>query len=151
MKRKTQLTLDPSDSRHEPNLRRLLAHAEIHRRAEQLVLASIPANLRDHCRFLSYHDGDLAVSADGSVVASQVRLRQREILAELRKDPDFQYAWRLKVKVTPPRPKAQAVFKKEPLSNENARLLKEEAGHTKDEGLREVLEKLSRHVKDGED
>jgi len=35
-----------------------------------------------------------------------------------------------------------------PLSNENARLLKEEAGHTKDKQLREVLEKLASHVRD---
>jgi hypothetical protein len=40
------------------------------------------------------------------------------------------------------------VFKKEPLSKENARLLKEEAGHTKDKALREVLEKLASHVRD---
>lgn len=147
MKRKTTLSLDPTDSRLEPNLRRLLANAEVHRRAESSVLAAVPENLRSHCRFLSYHDGDLVLSADGSVVASQVRLRQREILEQLRKAPDFQYAWRLKVKVSPPRPKAAPAVKKEPLSNENARLLKQEAGHTKDEGLREVLEKLSRHIR----
>ncbi|BES72671.1 hypothetical protein RE428_36890 [Marinobacter nanhaiticus D15-8W] len=147
MKRKTNLTLEPTDSRLEPNLRRLLANAEIHRRAEKTVLAAVPENLRAHCRFLSYHNGDLAISADGSVVASQVRMRQREILEQLRKAPDFQYAWRLKVKVAPPRPKEKPAVKKEPLSNENARLLKQEAGHTKDEGLREVLEKLSRHVR----
>jgi hypothetical protein len=34
------------------------------------------------------------------------------------------------------------------LSKENARLLKEEAGHTKDKALREVLEKLASHVRD---
>ncbi|WP_148861793.1 DciA family protein [Marinobacter fonticola] len=148
MTRKTNLVLSPTDTRLEPNLRRLLANAEIHRRAEKTVLGAIPDNLRVHCRFLSYHDGDLALSADGSVVASQVRLRQREILEQLRKAPDFQYAWRLKVKVSPPRAMEKAVAKSEPLSNENARLLKQEAGHTKDEGLREVLEKLSRHIKD---
>lgn len=148
MKRKTQLSLDPTDSRHEPNLRRLLAHAEIHRKAEQTVLQAVPENLRPHCRFVSYHDGDLVLAADGSVIASQIRLRQREILEALRKTPDFQYAWRLKAKVAPPRDKPSPVVKKEPLSKENARLLNQEAGHTKDEGLREVLEKLSRHVKD---
>ncbi|WP_111497316.1 DciA family protein [Marinobacter bohaiensis] len=148
MRRKTNLSLEPSDTRHPPNLRRLLAHAEVHRRAEQVVLHALPDNLRNHCRFLSYHDGDLALSAESSMTASQLRLRQREILEVLRKEPDFQHAWRLKVKVAPPRPKRKPVYQKEALSKENARLLDQEAGHTKDEGLREVLEKLSRHVKD---
>ncbi|MGQ7275393.1 DciA family protein [Marinobacter sp. V034] len=148
MKRKTHLTFEPTDARHPPGLRRLLADAEVHRQAETRVLAAIPASLADKCRFLSFRDGDLTLSAESSVIASQVRMRQHEILTELRKSADFQFAWRLRVKVSPPRTTPASAAKKELLSKQNARLLEEEAGHTKDEGLREVLEKLSRHIKD---
>jgi len=60
----------------------------------------------------------------------------------------FRFVWKLKVKVQPLRFNERPVRKMTPLSNENARLLKEEAGHTKDEQLREVLEKLASHVRD---
>ena len=69
-------------------------------------------------------------------------------MEELRKQELFRFVWKLKVKVAPPRFSERPKVKITPLSNENARLLKEEAGHTKDKQLREVLEKLASHVRD---
>ena len=69
-------------------------------------------------------------------------------MEELRKQELFRFVWKLKVKVAPPRFSERPKAKMTPLSNENARLLKEEAGHTKDKQLREVLEKLASHVRD---
>ena len=69
-------------------------------------------------------------------------------MEKVRENELFRFVWKLKVKVAPPRFREKLVFKKEPLSKENARLLKEEAGHTKDKALREVLEKLASHVRD---
>jgi hypothetical protein len=148
MSRINHLTFRPTDEKHNRPLRDLLAKANLHAAAESKVLAGLPESLAPHCRFVSYFDGDLTVSATSSVTASQIRMRQSEILQELRQTKEFEFAWRLKVKVAPPRFQSQPTARKEPLTKENARLLKEEAGHTKDEGLRQVLEKLSRHVRD---
>lgn len=131
-----------------PVLRDLVARAELHRQAEQEVLAALPAELASGVRFVSCTDGELVLTAETAGKASQIRFRQHEILEAVRNIELFRFTWKLKVKVAPPRFREKPVRKKEPLSKENARLLKEEAGHTKDKALREVLEKLASHVRD---
>lgn len=129
-------------------LERLLEAAEHHQTLEERVLPAIPPELSDGCRFVAYREGDLTLCAPRSVQASQLRLRQREIIQVLRQDPDFCHLWRLKVRVTPEGKAPSRLSPAPPLSTENARLLREEAGHTKDENLRQVLERLARHARD---
>jgi hypothetical protein len=131
-----------------PVLKDLVARAELHRQAEEQVLDAIPAALAKGTRFVSCHEGELVLTAETAGKASQIRFRQHEIMEKLRENELFRFVWKLKIKVAPPRFREKPVFKKEPLSKENARLLKEEAGHTKDKALREVLEKLASHVRD---
>lgn len=131
-----------------PVLKELVAKAERHQQAEAQVLASLPPALAEGTRFVSCHEGEIVLSAESAGKASQIRFRQHEIMAKLRENELFRFVWKLKIKVVPPRFREQAQFKKMPLSKENARLLEEEAGHTKDKKLREVLEKLASHVRD---
>ncbi len=131
-----------------PVLKDLVAKAELHRQAEQQVLAAVPSELVTGTRFVSCKDGELILSTETAGKASQIRFRQHEIMEKLRENELFRFVWKVKVKVAPPRFREKPAFKKEPLSKENARLLKEEAGHTKDKALREVLEKLASHVRD---
>ncbi len=147
MKKKSGLSLRSDDATQAPTLRQLLARAEAHQDAERHLLRCLPDKLRRGVRFVSVHDGDLTLSADSSAVASQLRLRQHDLMASIRKEELFHFVWRLKVKVTPPRFSERPALARVPLSNENARLLEEEAGHTKDKNLREVLEKLASHVR----
>lgn len=111
------------------------------------MLKCLPDNLQKGVRFISVNDGDLTISAESSSTASQLRLRQHEVMERLRENDLFRFVWRLRVKVSPPRFAERTPAVSIPLSNENARLLKEEAGHTKDKNLREVLEKLAGHVR----
>ncbi|MDX1755772.1 MAG: DciA family protein [Marinobacter sp.] len=148
MKQKPSLHLSPESTRPSSTLNQLLAKAQLHASAEQVVLAAIPHPLRDRTRFVSYHDGELTLSTESAAVASQVRYRQHEVLETLRHEDAFRYAWKLTVKVRPARHPIRRARTMRPLSNENARLLKEEAGHTKDKKLREVLEKLASHARD---
>lgn len=146
MKKKPGLELRSDSTSQSPTLRELLARAEVHREAENQVLQAMPDNLAGKVRFVSVRDGDVTLSTESSTLASQLRLRQHEVMERLREYEGFRYVWRLQVKVVPPRFRHQSRREKVPLSNENARLLKEEAGHTKDKNLREVLEKLASHV-----
>lgn len=146
MKKKPILELRSDNTHTAPALRNLLAKAELHQGAEQQVIAAIPVAIRSGVRFISSHDGDLTISAESASIASQLRLRQHEIMEKLRENDMFRYVWRFQVKVIPARYNDRAPLARAPLSNENARLLKEEAGHTKDKNLREVLEKLASHV-----
>lgn len=151
MKTRPSLSLS-SDNRDQPrHLRELMARAALHHQAEQRVLKAIPARLARGVRFVSYHDGELVLQADNATQASQLRFQQRDIMAALREEKAFEFVWKLKVKVQPRRYSLKKPAAPMTLSKENARLLEEEAGHTKDKALREVLEKLASHASDQPD
>ena len=148
MKKQSDLKLTPDTFRRAPVLRELMHKAELHQQAEEVVLSALPDHLARGARFVTCQDGELVLSAETAGAASQIRFRQHEIMECLRTHEMFRFVWKLKVKVAPPRFRDKPKVEKAPLSNENARLLKEEAGHTKDKQLREVLEKLASHVRD---
>lgn len=138
-----KVTLD--NLRRDSRLKELLTDAAAHAAEESSVQALLPAAVAGRCRFVSYQDGDLTLSVTSSVQAAQIRFHQNEILASLRQDERFRFAWRLKVKVIPDVRRRKPPKPRMKLSNENARLLEEEAGHTEDEGLKQVLRRLARH------
>jgi len=148
MKRKSEQKMTFDKLGKTPGLKDLVAKAELHRQAEEEVLAALPKDLIKGTRFVSCKEGELVLTAETAGKASQIRFRQHEIMERVRENELFRFVWKLKVKVAPARFREKPAFKKEPLSKENARLLKEEAGHTKDKALREVLEKLASHVRD---
>lgn len=148
MKRKSEQKVSLDKLGRTPVLKDLVARAELHRQAEEQVLAALPEALVQGTRFVSCSEGELVLTAETAGKASQIRFRQHEIMESLRQNDLFRFVWKLRVKVAPPRFREKPVIRKAPLSKENARLLKEEAGHTKDKALREVLEKLASHVRD---
>lgn len=148
MKRKNEQKITFENLGKTPVLRELFAKAHTHRDAEDHVLTSLPPALVPGTRFVCCVEGALTLSANNAGTASQIRFRQHEIMEKLRENELFRFVWKLKVKVAPPRFHEKPPAKKMPLSKENAQLLKEEAGHTKDKKLREVLEKLASHVRD---
>lgn len=129
-------------------LKALLTKAELHQQAEQTVLEAIPEELVEGTRFVSCAEGELVLATDNASKATRLRFRQHEIMEKLREQELFRFVWKVRIKVSPSRFREKPEIKMTPLSHENARLLKEEAGHTKDKALREVLEKLASHVRD---
>ncbi|WP_096277770.1 DciA family protein [Marinobacter sp. LV10R510-11A] len=148
MKRKNEQRMTFDNLGRTPVLRELVAKANTHSMAEAQVISSLPPALAPGTRFVCCLEGELTLSAENAGKASQIRFRQHEIMEKLRENELFRFVWKLKVKVVPPRFHEKPPAKKIPLSKENARLLQEEAGHTKDQKLREVLEKLASHVRD---
>lgn len=124
---------------------RLFDQARIRGDEEAQVMVWIPAPMRGKCRYGGFRDGELTLIVPHSALATQLRYQQYEILKALRQDERFRNAWRIRTRVAPPHFQRQPEPVKRVLSNKNARLLEEEAGHTKDEGLRNILLKLARH------
>lgn len=146
MKLKPSLELTPAALAQSNQLRDLLAKARLHQQAEKYVLDAAPDNFKSGLRFVSYHEGELVLTTSTAIQASQLRFRQQELMARLREHEMFQYVWKVRIKVSPARHSTRKPAAPMVLSKENARLLKEEAGHTKDQALREVLEKLASHA-----
>ncbi len=151
MKLKPSLSLSPFGPDQPLKLRELMARATRHHDTELTVLQAVPEPLNRNLRFVSYHEGQLVLQVNNPTQASQLRFRQQEIMESLRKEEMFQYVWKVQIKVQPARYHHRPEPRPMTLSNENARLLKEEAGHTKDKALREVLEKLASHASGGSD
>jgi hypothetical protein len=148
MKKKSDLQLTPDSFSRASALRELMAKANLHAEAEQQVIAAIPGSLAAGSRFVSCKEGELIIATDTAAKATQIRFRQHDIMAAIREYELFRFVWKLRVKVQPIRYSERPERKITPLSNENAQLLREEAGHTKDQNLREILEKLASHVRD---
>jgi hypothetical protein len=148
MKKKSDLQLTSASFSRASSLHALMAKAAAHAEAEQQVIAILPESLAKGSRFVSCQEGELVIATDTAAKASQIRFRQQEIMEAIRENELFKFVWKLKVKVQPTRFTDRPTGKITPLSNENARLLKEEAEHTKDKQLREALEKLASHVRD---
>src|SRR5690606_41888204 len=126
----------------------LMAKSGLHIPAEQTVPSAMPDELLKGTRFVSCQDGELVLSTDTASKATRLRFRQHEIMEALRENELFCFVWKMRIKVAPARFQPRKKAEKAPLSKENARLLSEEAGHTKDKALREVLEKLASHVQE---
>lgn len=151
MKTKPSLHLSPASQEQSRSLNGLLTRAQQHARAEQAVLAAVPENLRHGLRFVSCHQNELVLMTHSAIQASQVRFRQQEIVQALSDNELFGQISRVRVRVAPARHRLKRKHEPMVISNENARLLKEEAGHTKDKALREVLEKLASHTSKASD
>lgn len=126
-------------------LNRLFQAARERGEEEAQALASLPAGLAEKCRYGGFCDDELTLIVPHAALATRLRYQQYEILQTLRQDERFRNAWRIRTRVAPPHFQRQAEPTKRSLSNKNAQLLEEEAGHTKDEGLRNILLKLARH------
>lgn len=126
-------------------LNRLFQVARERAEEEERVLGSLPAGLAEKCRYGGFSDGELTLIVPHAALATRLRYQQYEILQILRQDERFRNAWRIRTRIAPPHFHRKADPIKRTLSNKNAQLLEEEAGHTKDEGLRDILLKLARH------
>lgn len=130
-------------------LRQLLLRTQSLSELEQRVLPCIPELLRPHVMIAGIQDGRLLLITSGGAWATRIRQLQDSIVAELRRQAPEYGVQAVSIKV---RPMAQAPHKaKRParlLSKENARLLVEEAEHTKDEGLKRVLLALASHQRE---
>jgi len=126
-------------------LRALLDKAEQHRSLESAIHALLPEKLASKCRLGGIRNGELTLLVHSSALASQVRFQQRTLLPQLRKDDRLAGIWRIRVRVSPAPHQPEPYRPLRSLSTENARLLEEEAGHTEDEALKEVLLKLAKH------
>ena len=129
----------------DPSLNKLFEAAACRGTEETRLLELLPEKLRETCRYGGFTDGELTLIVANSALATQIRYQHYEILQQLRTDGRYCNAWRVRTRVAPAHVQPRPATVKRFLSNKNARLLEEEAGHTKDEGLKKILLKLARH------
>lgn len=141
--------VNPLQQARDQRLRGLLERAEQHRSLEDSVQALLPEKLTGKCRLGGIQNGELTLIVPDATLASQLRFQQRALLPALRQEPLLGKLWRIRVRVSPPVFRPATPVPERHLSNENARLLEQEAGHTNDQSLKKVLLKLAAHRSKG--
>ncbi|WP_020409317.1 DciA family protein [Hahella ganghwensis] len=107
----------------------------------------LPEDLKETVQFASVQNGRITVIVPNALSANLVRMRQHEILRDLRQFKEFEFVYQILPKVKPQVEKAKPKRQVNPVSKQNAELLMQEARHCDDEELRKVLESLASHTK----
>ena len=127
-----------------------MQQAEGLERLQRVVGPLIPAELRDHVTLAGVRDGCLLLITDSGVWASRLRQLQHSLLGQLASRLPELKVQSVGIKVRPRAGQRKNTRKALRISKENARLLEEEAGQTKDEGLKRVLQSLASRTRDAD-
>ena len=82
-------------------LARLLEQAHQLEALNRAVISLLPANLKDHCRVATIRNQLLIVLVDSSAWATRARFAQNEILAKIRRIPEYQALTQIEFRVSP--------------------------------------------------
>lgn len=135
---------------HSVTLGVLFRQANAIAQLENILNQCLPENLKNRFKIAGYKEGSLILFTSSASMLTALRFHEDRILQEFRRIPRFTSIKRLTIKIRPVSESARPKRKMQPISKENARLLRSEAGQTKDRDLREALLRLSRHTKKDE-
>lgn len=114
---------------------------------EQRVLQALPLEIRDAFHLISLDAGLLQLQCHTAAMATRLRMRQREILHRINQTQSPPVK-RIQILIRPANRAIKLSHRPLHLSKENAQALLQEAGQTRHEGLKAILEKLARHAED---
>ncbi|MDX1451192.1 MAG: DciA family protein [Oleiphilaceae bacterium] len=138
------LALDRALRNHR-SLQTLVQQASQRGALEQRVLLALPADLRPHFKLASVQEDTIQLQCHSAAYATKLRMQQRAVLQRI--NARLQTSLRqIKVLIRPAASKNRKTVKPLSLSKENAQTLLQEAGQTKDQALRAILEKLASHA-----
>jgi hypothetical protein len=129
------------------DLQRLLQKAKLLLAINEKLKEYIAPEIFHYCQAGNIQDGKLVILTANSSVATQIRLRTSNLLAQFRQDPLLQTVQEIQAKVrrditatTSSKKKRQQLM---PLSPETAQLVHDIAQSIEDPKLREVLERIA--------
>jgi hypothetical protein len=128
------------------NLNRLFRKADAIAKLDKELDQALPDNLKGKFKIAGYKDGVLKLVVHSAVLATRLKFAQNELISTLRFNPILKELNTISIKIRPARYKKKIVKKLLPISNENAQILIEEAGQTKDKDLRDILLRLATHT-----
>lgn len=128
------------------DLNRLFRKADAISKLDKELDAALPESLKGKFKISGYKEGVLKLVVHSAASATRLKFAQAELISKLRLNPILKDLKSISIKIRPARYKKKLVRKLQLLSNENAQLLTEEAGQTKDEALRDVLLRLATHT-----
>lgn len=113
---------------------------------DKVFCECLPLVFRDQIHLNELQGGTLSLTCFSAAIATRFRMQQDSILNALRQKLYGTYIQRVEIKIRPALKKIGTTRKPMILSKENAQLLLDEAGQTKDINLKAVLTRLAMHA-----
>ncbi len=124
-------------------LSQLLGKAEQLQGLSELCYEYIPKQFRNKILINGIEGKTLVLTSQSASVATRLRVNQQDLINRLNQHPQIPRINTLSIKIRPAQYQRRTTQNTKTLSKENAQLLLEEAGQTKDESLRKILTRLA--------
>ena len=127
---------------HGPGLGRLLAHARVLDRLDQILTSILDPNLSCHCQVAEFRDHCLILLCSNATFATRIRMISPQLLESFREEGDFGIA-RIEIRIAPvnrPQPEAR---KKRALSPAAVQALGRFASDSGDAEIQAIFEKIN--------
>lgn len=134
-----------------PELAKLISQAGSRLSMDTLLNESLPEAFAGQFKINSFEQNTLVLTCNSAKLMTRFRFVEGEVIQSLNKKISPQRVQDIKIKIRPdtsqassrsPRPVSQT----KSLSKKNAQILREEAEHTEDKKLKEILINLSKHA-----
>jgi hypothetical protein len=116
---------------------------------EELINETLPSTFKGQFKLNTFSQGVLIMTCASAALMTKFRFSQDQFLSMLNARIHPQHVKQIKIKIRPTglsrNEKAQQANTQKKLSKKNAQILLEEAEHTDDLRLKEVLSKLAQH------
>jgi hypothetical protein len=106
----------------------------------------LPAELRTKLQLVEVDDDTLILNCQSAAFATRLRMLQEAVIRALQRNPRLCAVKRIEIRIRPPSTQRTPARRHLVLSQENARLLLEEAGHTGDKQLKAVLIRMAQRA-----
>lgn len=113
---------------------------------QEAVRAALEPSCRQHCWLANYRNGTLYLQTDSSAWGTRLRMQQRAIIQQLKKNPTFAALHSIKVSIQPRYTTESTAQSARPISAANAQQLLETAADTEDPALKAALTRLAKNT-----
>ena len=133
------------------NLQSLIRQAAQRRSLEDILNETLPAAFKEKFQLNSFSNGLLVLTCSSAAVMTKFRFSQDQFLSMLNAKIHPEKATHIRIKIRPAgsfqkKNAAKAMHQQKPLSKKNAQILLEEAEHTDDTKLKNILLQLAKRT-----
>ena len=125
-----------------PGLGRLLAHARVLNRLDQILASILDPNLSRHCQVAEYKDHCLILACSNATFATRIRMISPQLLDSFREEGDFGIE-RMEIRIAPVNRPQPEVRKKRTLSPAAVQALGRFASDSGDAEIQAIFERIN--------
>lgn len=126
---------------HNPGLGKLLSHARVLNRLDQILTSILDPNLSCHCQVAEFRDNCLILACSNATFATRLRMISPQLLDSFREEGDFGIE-RMEIRIAPVNRPQPEVRKKRTLSPAAVQALGRFASDSGDADIQAIFERI---------